>query len=89
MFEHAKWIENAGCPAEWAPIFRKTIELEEDEEGEYTITTYTTIEITKDAKIISLKERSEIELDFECDQQTWEDEFEYLVSFHNLLHVLN
>ena len=72
-------LKNGNYSLLFAEEENETIELEEDEEGEYTITTYTTIEITKDAKIISLKERSEIELDFECDQQTWEDEFEYLV----------
>mgnify|MGYP003290856147 CR=1 FL=1 len=37
MFEHAKWIENAGCPAEWAPIFHKAIELEEVKNTEIAI----------------------------------------------------
>ena len=28
MFETAKWIENIGCPGEWAPLFRKRFHLE-------------------------------------------------------------
>lgn len=37
MFETAKWIENAGCPAEWAPIFRKRFQLQETKEVEIAI----------------------------------------------------
>lgn len=29
MFETAKWIENIGCPGEWAPLFRKSFQLKE------------------------------------------------------------
>lgn len=72
-------LENGNYSLLFVEEENETIELEEDEEGEYTITTYITIEITKDAKIISIKGYSEVELDFECDQQTWEEEFEYLV----------
>lgn len=29
MFETAKWIENIGCPGEWAPLFHKSFQLQE------------------------------------------------------------
>lgn len=28
MFERAKWIENCGCPSEWAPVFRREFQLQ-------------------------------------------------------------
>ena len=37
MFENAKWIENSNCPAEWAPVFRKSFELREIEKAEIAI----------------------------------------------------
>lgn len=37
MFEKAKWIENTGCEAVWAPIFRKNFQLNKAEEVEIAI----------------------------------------------------
>ena len=54
-------------------------EEKEEELGEYTITNYYKIEITKDAKIISLKQKSDVDVDFACDEQDWEEIKSYLV----------
>ena len=37
MFEKAKWIENLGCPSEWAPVFRKKFQLQDAERVEIAI----------------------------------------------------
>ncbi len=37
MFEKAKWIENSGCPSEWAPVFRKKFWLQESHQVEIAI----------------------------------------------------
>jgi len=37
MFEKAKWIEYVGCPAEWAPMFRKKFEIQKAEKVEIAI----------------------------------------------------
>lgn len=37
MFECAKWIENPGCPSEWAPVFRKKFKLQQVQRVEIAI----------------------------------------------------
>lgn len=37
MFERAKWIENPGCPSEWAPVFRKKFRLQEAQQVDIAI----------------------------------------------------
>ena len=37
MLEKAKWIENKSCPAEWAPVFRKSFQLQEAKQVEIAI----------------------------------------------------
>ena len=37
MLEKAKWIENRSCPAEWAPVFRKSFQLQDAKQVEIAI----------------------------------------------------
>lgn len=46
---------------------------EEGEEKPFTRTLYATIELTQEGKMVSYSAETVLDLDFDCDQETWED----------------
>ena len=76
-----KVLKNGNYSLRFITEERKTYYSEEKEEelGEFYVTTYYTIEITKDAKIVSMKAESDIDVGFECEEQDWQEIKSYSV----------